>query len=370
LVHRASQQATGAVGGACPVFKAACPFKAGVTSSGVPLVSALEVQSWGFLIEEKADGQAGADKVQEGAALGAPAPGAGGAPGAEDDDGEGLARKLKVGTQEAHKAAETVHFVKEFIKGKVPRDVYGQMVVNLFYIYEALEDALERCADHELVDPLHFPEELERAGALARDAEFFCGADWRKKMKPSKVTQEYVERLRKVTEESPELVIPHAYTRYLGDLSGGQVLKKAAIRGRKLPDDGSGVHFYTFKRIADLKAFKNMYRARLDSLRADRSTADRMVVEANLAFSLNTRMFQELDVLMGFDPSLAPVPPSLPMEAAGSAQSAASFAGCPFAALAASGMPMPANHPSVEADHVALQASSAADKGKAKQMGK
>jgi len=30
------------------------------------------------------------------------------------------------------------------------------------------------------------------------------------------------------------------FRRYLGDLSGGQLLKKAAIRGMKLPADGSG----------------------------------------------------------------------------------------------------------------------------------
>ena len=34
--------------------------------------------------------------------------------------------------------------------------------------------------------------------------------------------------------------MPAGRGRYLGDLSGGQLLKKAAIRGMKLPADGSG----------------------------------------------------------------------------------------------------------------------------------
>eukprot|EP00913_Durusdinium_trenchii_P011568 g10862.t1 len=73
---------------------------------------------------------------------------------------------------------------------------------------------------------------------------------------PSKTTREYVQRLRQLQDEAPELLLPHAYTRYLGDLSGGQLLKKAAIRGMKLPADGSGVHFYDFKRIPDTMVFK------------------------------------------------------------------------------------------------------------------
>mmetsp|Transcript_140874 Transcript_140874/g.357907 ORF Transcript_140874/g.357907 Transcript_140874/m.357907 type:complete len:404 (-) Transcript_140874:180-1391(-) len=347
LVHQTSQSVKDTVGADCPVFQSACPFKNCVTSSGMPLVLALEIRSWGLIIHEQEEGPEEVLGAGEGEPMLAPA-----VETAQSNDGEGLAKKLKQGTKEAHKAAETVHFVREFIKGKVPREVYAQMVVNLFYVYEALEDALDKCAEHPLVDPLHFPDELCRADALSRDAEFFNGPDWREKTHPSEVTKEYVSRLQQIAEEAPELIVPHAYTRYLGDLSGGQVLKRAAIRGMKLPDDGSGVQFYTFRRIADGKAFKNMYRARLDAINADTKMADRMVVEANSAFDLNTRMFQELDVLMGFDPSAPPPPPA----ATTAPPSAAALAACPFAALAASGVPMPANHPSVEADHAALKA--------------
>jgi len=309
-----------------------------VTSSGTPLVLALEVRSWGYLIDEEHEESPEAPRSN-----------------VEEDDEEigddGLARKLKMGTQEAHKAAETVNFIREFIKGKVPREVYGQMVVNLFYVYQAMEEALDACADHEFIDPIHFPDELRRAATLEEDAEFFCGPDWRETMRPSPVTLDYVARLRHIAVESPELIVPHAYTRYLGDLSGGQLLRRAAIRGMKLPDDGSGVQFYVFRRIGDIKRFKDMYRARLDALEAKPSVADRMVSEANLAFSLNTRMFQELDVLMGFEVSEVPIAPAeyVPeMDSKGGLPAPpGDAAACPFAALAASGLPMPADHPAV-----------------------
>jgi len=345
-VHKASQSLKQTVGGDCPVFQEACPFKNCVTSSGTPLALELETRSWGLWIQESSP-----QEQQE-------------AP----KDGEGLAQKLKEGTQEAHKTAETVHFVREFIKGRVNQQVYAQFIVNLFHVYSALEEALEENSEHPLVESLHFPEELERTATLKQDAEYFLGPDWEKATMPSKVTNEYVSRLQHIAKESPELLVPHAYTRYLGDLSGGQVLRRAAVRGMQLPDDGSGVRFYIFKRIRDAKVFKNMYRARMDNLPADSATADRMVVEANYAFSLNTRIFQELDSLAGFEAEPVPPPPTDPAPAAvakARAGDQAAAAGCPFAALAAEGMEMPADHPKSEKAHVPVQKATKTNTSKA-----
>lgn len=325
-VHKASQTVKTAVGGDCPVFQQACPFKNCLTSRGTPLVMELETRSWGLLMR--------GDAVDDEAL----------AAGAEDQsrDFPSLAIRLKEGTKEAHAAAESVHFIREFIRGRVPRELYAQLIVNLYHVYLALEAALDAHSEHALLESLYFPEELSRAATLKQDAEFFCGSGWETREKPSEVTQEYVQRLQQIAKESPELLVPHAYTRYLGDLSGGQVLRRAAVRALQLPADGSGVKFYIFRRIADVKVFKNMYRARMDNLPADRATADRMVVEANYAFNLNTRIFQELDKQAGFDQNPV-LPPSVAPAAADGSPNAA--AACPFAALAAQGAAMPADHP-------------------------
>jgi heme oxygenase len=89
-------------------------------------------------------------------------------------------------------------------------------------------------------------------------------------------------------------LVAHSYTRYLGDLSGGQILKNIAQRGMNL-SDGQGTAFYEFKDISDEKAFKRQYRQVLDELSVDDVTADRIVDEANATFGMNMKLFQELE---------------------------------------------------------------------------
>jgi heme oxygenase len=79
----------------------------------------------------------------------------------------------------------------------------------------------------------------------------------------------------------------------LGDLSGGQILKKIAQNAMNL--DGQGTAFYEFEQIDDEKAFKDMYRAAMNGLDVEQEMADRIVAEANDAFGMNMKMFQEME---------------------------------------------------------------------------
>ncbi len=47
--------------------------------------------------------------------------------------------------------------------------------------------------------------------------------------------------------------------------------------------------------MTDEKAYKNHYRQTLDELPVDQAMADRIVAEANAAFGMNMKMFQELE---------------------------------------------------------------------------
>ena len=86
----------------------------------------------------------------------------------------------------------------------------------------------------------------------------------------------------------------HHYTRYIGDLSGGQILKKIAQKAMNITGD-NGLQFYEFKQVVDQKRFKQEYSQKLNSLPIDQVMADLIVDEANLAFKYNMDMFKELE---------------------------------------------------------------------------
>ncbi|MEA5582716.1 heme oxygenase (biliverdin-producing) [Nodularia harveyana UHCC-0300] len=204
-----------------------------------------------------------------------------------------LASKLRVGTKKAHTMAENVGFVKCFLKGVVEKNSYRKLVGNFYFIYSAMEEEMEKHSQHPIIGKINFTQ-LNRKHTLEQDLSYYFGANWREEVKLSPAGTAYVQRIREISQTEPELLIAHSYTRYLGDLSGGQILKNIAVTAMNL-SEGEGTAFYEFADITDEKAFKAKYRQTLDELPIDDATGDRIVEEANAAFGMNMKMFQELE---------------------------------------------------------------------------
>jgi heme oxygenase (biliverdin-producing, ferredoxin) len=204
-----------------------------------------------------------------------------------------LAVQLREGTKKSHTMAENVGFIKCFLKGTVEKNSYRKLVANLYFVYSAIEEEMERCKDHPVVSKFYFSE-LNRKQSLESDLAYYYGSHWRDQIAPSSATQAYVKRIHEIGHTAPELLAAHSYTRYLGDLSGGQILKGIAVRGMNL-SEGEGTAFYTFDHISDEKAFKTKYRQAMNDLEIDEAMQARIVTEANDAFGMNMKMFMELE---------------------------------------------------------------------------
>ena len=204
-----------------------------------------------------------------------------------------LATQLREGTKKAHTMAENVGFVRCFLRGVVEKKSYRKLVANFYYIYSAMEEELEKHKDHPVVSKIYFPV-LNRKATLEEDLAFYYGNNWREQISLSKAGKKYVARIREISKEQPELLVGHSYTRYLGDLSGGQILKTISQRAMNLTGS-DGVAFYEFPSIEDEKAFKAEYRESLNEAPVDDATANAIVEEANDAFGINMELFQELE---------------------------------------------------------------------------
>ena len=206
-----------------------------------------------------------------------------------------LAGQLREGTKKSHTMAENTGFVACFLKGVVEKKSYRKLISDLYFVYQAMEEEIERLVqeEHPVIKPIGF-KSLFRKETLENDLQFYFGDNWRNEINISNSAKEYVQRIRLVAEQSPELLVGHHYTRYIGDLSGGQILKKIAKKALNL-DGNNGLSFYEFENIDDEKQFKEEYSKTLNQLPINQTIADQIIDEANKAFKYNMKMFKELE---------------------------------------------------------------------------
>ena len=203
-----------------------------------------------------------------------------------------FSKQLKEGTKKSHIMAENTSFVASFLRGVVDESKYRQLIANFYFIYHALEREINIHKDNPFISPMRL-NGLARHDALVEDCKYFYGDDWQDIIRPTEQTQRYISRIHEVAKNNPELLIGHHYTRYMGDLSGGQILKGIAQKALGLKEDG--LAFYEFPEILDKKKFKESYRRVLDTMiPATQKDVDGIIVEANYAFRLNMYMFEEI----------------------------------------------------------------------------
>jgi heme oxygenase len=204
--------------------------------------------------------------------------------------------RLREGTKHSHTMTENTAFMKCFLKGVVEKSFFRKLLADLYFVYSALEEELQFHQHHPIVGMMHFPE-LHRQANLEKDLAFYYGENWREQIIPSQPGQVYVARIHEVAKTQPELLIAHAYTRYMGDLSGGQALRKIARSAMDLPPD-RGTAMHEFEQIPTPEArreFKEQYRQALNFLSLDEAMIQKIVDEANYAFALNRDVIHELE---------------------------------------------------------------------------
>ncbi len=198
---------------------------------------------------------------------------------------------LRSTTGNAHKAAQHSPIIGELFSGKLLKSRFADLTAQYYAIYSVLEEAAAAMQDDPLAGPFVRPE-LARKAALEADLAFFLGENWRDQLCTRQATKRYTERLREVAFSSPGAFIAHHYVRYLGDLSGGQMIGKMVAKTLALGEEG--ISFYRFPEIADADTFKNEYRAMLDALVLSEEERQSVVQEALLAYDLNTAVLAEV----------------------------------------------------------------------------
>lgn len=228
-------------------------------------------------------------------ASGASGHGAGHGAGSADEEEAGFSGELRSATWKDHGDSEHSTFMEDIMRGRAGRADYANLVAQHYFVYEALEAASEQLTADDRYAVFH-PAELVRLPALEHDLQFLLGDGWREQIAAVPATEAYVARIREIAAESwVPGIIAHHYTRYLGDLSGGQAISRLVARQHGFERDG--VAFYDFAELGPIPHFKKRYREALDVLGTELSEGERrrMVDEVREAYRFNTQTFHDLD---------------------------------------------------------------------------
>lgn len=199
---------------------------------------------------------------------------------------------LRTRTRRSHGASARGGFLHDLFAGRCEVEDYIALLMQYSYLYEALEHASEAMREDPIAR-LFVDDHLTRLPAIHSDLDFLAGPNWRDQAVPLPATRQYVDRLRTVASHWAGGYVAHHYTRYLGDLSGGQMIGRSLAK--QFSFDTNGIAFFIFDQVADPSAFKDVYRSQLDAAPWDPDEQERVIAEVMLAYELNQAMLDGLD---------------------------------------------------------------------------
>ncbi len=169
-------------------------------------------------------------------------------------------------TAQKHKEAEETAFSQKLVSGILPEHIYADYLYQMFLIYTGLETA---CAQNGLLQDL---QGLQRSPYIYADWLELKG-DREYEWLPE--THKYWNHIMNLNGPGKyHLLRAHQYTRYLGDLYGGQMIAKV------VPGEA---RWYSFENAKQLK----------ETLRSH--LTDDLADEANLSFDMTIDIFNALD---------------------------------------------------------------------------
>lgn len=200
-----------------------------------------------------------------------------------------LSKRLRRETKVAHRLVESTRLARAFFRGTLTAATYAEGLARIYPVYATMEAALAAASYDDRLHAFHLPP-VFRSAAILADLRYFGVAP--EPIRPG-ASAAYFSHVRRIADETPALLVAHAYVRFMADVSGGLIAGKIAQRVLKLPTK-EGLAFLSFPKIASPSSFRADFRRRLDAFPRDESEALALVAEANVAFELNRHLADEL----------------------------------------------------------------------------
>lgn len=209
---------------------------------------------------------------------------------------EPFSARLKASTATIHDEVEHTSFMVDLMEGRLDARAYALLLKQYTVIYAALEAKSSEFAEDPIFAPFH-DANLFRGERIVRDLQELTGTEEftlnDADLPITRSAEAYGRHLGQL--DKPEQVIAHHYTRYLGDLSGGQAI--GALMGRHYDIPASALTMWDFTKLGKTKPYKDSYRLRLNDIAGTGGNEQTVIDETMTAFELNGELLSELTSL-------------------------------------------------------------------------
>lgn len=199
-----------------------------------------------------------------------------------------FATTVREETRTAHDSAESVPFIQQLMAGSLQVRHYVDLLLSLEPVYEAMEEEFRAHADEPSV-ALFDHRRLDRHARIVHD---LAGLGQRARSRPlPPEVDAYVEAVREAAVR-PQRLLAHHYTRYLGDMAGGQIIATMLSRYYDLPPEV--LTFYDFADLGDLVHYRRRYKDLLDLVPWTEAERAEFIAESQRVFHHNSGLFAAL----------------------------------------------------------------------------
>lgn len=202
-----------------------------------------------------------------------------------------LITKIRRNTATIHSSAEHTGFIKRIVDGNACKDSYAEYLFNLSAMYKAIEDTIENNKSNDTVKEFATTE-LYKYELIQKDLQFLLG-DKLSEMKLLPSTVAFIERLKEIDKSNPELVVAHAYTRFIADLFGGRTFVALLSTNYKVPAEG--LNYYSCEGINDIRTYVMNYATKINNMNLSEELELKLINEVTNAYIYNLALSCELE---------------------------------------------------------------------------
>ncbi len=201
-------------------------------------------------------------------------------------EGKPLTDQLKAATRHIHLEAEQSGVIASLLSGSIDRASYVRYLRNLAEVYRALEQP---------ASVVSLGSALHRYPSIARDLTALVGSHWKTTLPVLPAAGQYCDRIISLVQNNSKPLLAHYYVRYLGDLYGGQIIRRRLQNNLGL--DVCQLTWLEFDQALSLQQHRQALREVMNGCELSSLQTREVVEEALVAFRYNIELSKEVATL-------------------------------------------------------------------------